>query len=94
VTTFGPPPVTATPTERQALASVFVAGKALVVGLRRLEDGDLKVYVGAVWRGWYVVLPPGPDADAVEAAWADPTCHVLIPAPPPDAIHTEEPSDA
>ena len=77
-------------TTRHELANVFLHGKSLMTGCVRLDNGDLKVYVGPRWEGVYALLPPGPDADNVERAWADVTQHVLIPTPPADSLFREE----
>lgn len=68
---------------------MFFYGKSLMVGCERMDDNSLKVYLGARWKGIYAVLPPGDEADEVEAAWGSSAHHVLIPTPPADSIFQE-----
>jgi hypothetical protein len=55
---------------------------ALVVGVERDDEGDLKVYLGARYRGVYVPIAAGDDADRIERAWASVSAHLwLTPVP-------------
>lgn len=60
---------------------------ALVVGVERASDGDLKVYLGARYKGIYVAIPPGEHADRIERAWNGTGQHLFMrPVPPPEAL--------
>lgn len=61
-----------------------------LVGAERQEDGALRVYVSARYRGIYFVLD-GEAADRVEAAWNGSSEHLFIlPVPPLELLHREE----
>lgn len=71
------------------VAALF--GACLIVGVEREADA-LRVYVGARYRGIYVVLPAGEVADGVEAAWNGWSSHLFLrPVPPPEALFTDVP---
>lgn len=67
-------------------------GATEVVGAERADDGDLKVYVSARWRGIYVLVPAGERADAIEQAWRGSMCgHLYMrPVPPDDMLHRDD----
>jgi hypothetical protein len=74
-----------------------LTGAALVSGAERADDGDLKVYLGVRYRGVYVLIPPGENADAIERTW-DSGVHghlFMQPAPSGDMLFCDkEPPDA
>jgi hypothetical protein len=62
-------------------------GAALLVGVERDDAGDLKVYLGARYRGIYMVVPAGDNADGVEGAWNGSRGHMFVrPVPSSDCL--------
>lgn len=64
-------------------------GASLIVGAERSDDHDLKLYVGARYRGLYVVVPAGDQADAIESAWRARGHLFLGPAPSSDIVFSD-----
>lgn len=61
----------------------------LVVGVEDQDDGGLRLYLDARYRGVYVVVDdPAAQAQA-RAAWAT-GGHVTIPVPPAECIQREQ----
>ena len=75
-----------------SLVDLLLGRCAEVTGIAENDDGSLKVYVGPRYHGRYVVIDDPTAADEVRRAWADPTQHVLIPAPDADQIFADEAS--
>jgi hypothetical protein len=72
-----------------SICGLIAGTHTLLVGVEDQEDGALRLYLGARYRGLYVVVDD-PDAQAqARAAWAT-GGHVTIPVPPVDCIHHEQ----
>ena len=63
--------------------------QSFVTGVLRLSDGTLKVYVGQRGLGIYTLIYDDAAAREVEHAWADQSCHVLIPTPPSSCLYSD-----
>lgn len=69
-------------------------GAALLGGVERDEAGDLKVYLGARYRGIFMVVPSGEHADAIEGAWNGSTGHLFVrPVPSSDRLFCDREED-
>lgn len=70
------------------MVDLMTGNTALVVGVEDGPDDALKVYIGARYRGVYVLVD---DADAqreIRRAW-DTMGHVLIPLPDENHLHKD-----
>jgi hypothetical protein len=61
---------------------------ALLVGVEREENGDLRLYVGARYRGVYALVEAGETADAIVDAWNGTAQHLWL-HPAPKALFSE-----
>lgn len=71
---------------------VFALGRevTLLVGIEEQADGLVRAYLGARWRGVYLLLDAG-EAEPFRQAWASGGHVWLAPVPPPELLHREGP---
>jgi hypothetical protein len=72
------------------LVDLMTGSTALVVGLDDGPDDSLKVYIGARYKGRYLLVDDPAAQRVIRDAWAG-MGHVLIPLPREDQIHQDAP---
>jgi hypothetical protein len=62
----------------------------LLVGVEEQDDGSVKAYLGARWKGIYLHVHAD-EAEDFRRAWGSGAPHVwLYPVPPADLLHKDE----
>lgn len=80
-----------------SMVGLFTGDTTVLVGVEDDPDGGLRCYLGARYRGLYVIVDDPEQMEKIRRAWAYTSSHVLFPVPPPervfsDAQQTGEPS--
>lgn len=70
------------------MVDLMTGRTALVVGVKDDPDGALKVYVGARYRGIYVLVDDANAQHEIQRAWAT-GGHVLVPLPDDSQLHRD-----
>lgn len=65
----------------------------LLVGLEEQSDGKVRAYLGARWRGIYLLLDDE-EAQPFRAAWGSGQHVWMSPVPPPEMLHREVDAEA
>lgn len=67
----------------------FAQPVTLLVGVANADDGTLRVYLGARYRGRHLIVTDPADQEAFRRVWATGGHVWLWPIPPADLIHTD-----
>ena len=70
--------------------SIMFGRNTMMVGLEEMDDGALKVYVGARWKNIYMILDDEAEKDKARRAWSY-GGHVFMPVPAPEQLFYDAP---
>lgn len=66
----------------------FAGPVTLLVGVEEQPDGRVRAYLGARWKGLYLLLDPA-EAEPFRQAWATGQHVWMRPIPPADLLHRD-----
>jgi hypothetical protein len=72
-----------------SMLGLFTGDTTILVGVEDDPDGGLRCYVGARYRGLYVIVDDPKEMERVQHAWAG-GGHVLMPVPPAECVYSDK----
>lgn len=72
-----------------SMVGLFTGDTTVLVGIEDDPDGGLRCYLGARYRGLYVIVDDPDTMERIRRAWADSSSHVLFPTPPPECVFSD-----